>query len=332
MATALASLMSMKTVPLAAGPSPIQPMPRLQAALGPSCPKLFVKRDDLLTFACGGNKVRKMEAVAAEAAAAHADTLITCGGMQSNHARVTAAVGACLGLRVVLVLNGHSTGAGPTHPERLTGNVLLDTIFGADIRYVPDRADRAPAMDAAADELRARGRRPFIVPLGASTATGALGFARGLAEVGTAVLKPTVIVHASSSAGTQAGMIAGAALLGMRARVVGISADAASKDLQADVRRLLGQMAERLGATPATIGADQEIEVDDRFVGEGYGLPTDASREALSLAARCEGMVLDPVYTAKAMAGLIGRIRAGEMRQDESVLFWHTGGVPGLFA
>lgn len=325
MATALATLMSLPTVPLAAGPSPIHPMDRLRTALGPRCPKLLVKRDDLLSFACGGNKVRKMEAIAAEAAAAGADTLITCGGLQSNHARVTAAAGALRGLDVVLVLNG-------APPARPAGNVLLDTLFGAEIRYVSSRTERTAAMEAAAEQLRSAGKRPFIIPLGASTATGALGFARGLAEVPAAGVKPTVIVHSTSSCGTQAGMVAGSSLLGLQTRVVGVSADADAASIQADVLALLRQMASRLGATASTIGADRAIEVDDRFVGDGYGIPTAASAEALSLAARHEGIVLDPVYTAKALAGLIGRIRNGEISEDETVLFWHTGGVPGLFA
>jgi D-cysteine desulfhydrase family pyridoxal phosphate-dependent enzyme len=323
MATALAALMSLPSVPLAPHVTPIDELIRLRAALGPKCPRLFIKRDDLLSFGMGGNKVRKMQTVAAEAMAAKADTLITCGGIQSNHARVTAATGAALGLRVVLVVNG----APQSHP---TANALLDQLFGADIRYVASRDERAPAMAAVAKELEAAGRRPFVIPLGASTAIGAIGFARGMTELASAGLRPDAIVSSTSSGGTQAGLVAGAALLGLRARIVGVSADDSSERLTGVVRDLLSQMAARLGARPASLGAD-DVEVDDTFVGGGYGMPTPASTEALELVARREGILLDPVYTAKAMAGLIDRIRRGQFRADETVLFWHTGGQVGVF-
>jgi len=325
MATALAVLMSLPSIPLAPHVTPIDEMIRLRAALGPNCPRLFIKRDDLLSFGMGGNKVRKMQTVAAEAMAAKADTLITCGGIQSNHARVTAATGAALGLRVVLVVNGA--------PQiRPTANALLDQLFGADVRYVASRDERAPMMASVAAELEAAGGRPFVVPLGASTATGAMGFARGINEIASAGLRPDVIVSSTSSGGTQAGLVAGAALFGLRARIIGVSADDPSERLAGVVRSLLREIAERLGARPASLGADDEIEVDDSFVGDGYGVPTPASTEALELVARREGILLDPVYTAKAMAGLIDRIRRGEFRADQTVLFWHTGGQVGVFA
>jgi D-cysteine desulfhydrase family pyridoxal phosphate-dependent enzyme len=325
MATALAVLMSLPSIPLAPHVTPIDEMIRLRAALGPNCPRLFIKRDDLLSFGMGGNKVRKMQTVAAEAMAAKADTLITCGGIQSNHARVTAATGAALGLRVVLVVNGA--------PQiRPTANALLDQLFGADVRYVATRDERAPMMASVAAELEAAGGRPFVVPLGASTATGAMGFARGINEIASAGLRPDVIVSSTSSGGTQAGLVAGAALFGLRARIIGVSADDPSERLAGVVRSLLREIAERLGARPASLGADDEVEVDDSFVGDGYGVPTPASTEALELVARREGIVLDPVYTAKAMASLIDRIRRGEFQPEQAVLFWHTGGQVGMFA
>ncbi len=326
MATALAALMSLPAIPLATQASPVDELTRLPAAVGgPHPPRVFMKRDDLLSFGCGGNKVRKMQAVIAEALAQGADTLITCGGVQSNHARVTAAAGAALGLKVVLVVNGPAQ-AVPT------GNARLDALFGADVRHVARREDRDTTMQAIADELRAAGQRPFVVPLGASTATGALGFARGVAEIAAAGLRPDVIIHASSSGGTQAGLIAGCALLGLRARVIGISADEPAPSLARIVNGLLDDMAARLGARRDTIGGGREIEVDDTQVGEGYGLPTPASAEALALMARREGILLDPVYTAKAMAGLVARLRAATFSAGETVLFWHTGGQPGYFA
>jgi L-cysteate sulfo-lyase len=336
MATALATLMSLPAVPLAPEATPLHSMTRLRAALGSDCPALLIKRDDLLSFAMGGNKVRKMQVVAAEAMAAGADTLITCGSLQSNHARVTAAVGAVLGWKVVLVLNPTSNDArtpGDRDPETApTGNALLDGLFGAEVREVASREARAPAMEAIARELGARGGRPHVVPLGASTPVGAMGIARAVAEVAAAGAKPDVIVHATSSGGTQAGLIAGCALFGLRARVLAISADDSAPIAARAVAELLGGMAERLGGSPSSLGADRAIEVDDRFVGDGYGIPTPASREAIELVARREGILLDPVYTAKAMAGLIARIRARDFGANETILFWHTGGTPGLFA
>lgn len=318
----------MPSVPLAPESSPLQPLTRLAAAFGPDCPRLFIKRDDLLSFGMGGNKVRKMQTVLAEAIAAGADTLITCGGVQSNHARVTAAAGAALGLKVILVLN--SPQGRP--PDRLSGNVLLDRLFHADVRYVASRDARAPRMEGIAAELRTRGKHPFVIPVGASTATGALGFARGVAELAAAGVKPSVIVHSTSSGGTQAGLIAGCALLGVRARVLGISADDSAAELRGTVGGLLQEMARRLGSAPASMGADAAIEVDDRFAGEGYGIPTPASTEALELVAQREGIVLDPVYTAKAMAGLLAGIHTGEFSKNDTIVFWHTGGTAGLFA
>jgi len=323
-ATALSALMSQPIVVLAPHPTPIDRMTRLEAALGSGCPRLFMKRDDLLSFGMGGNKVRKMQAVAAEAIAAGADTLITCGGVQSNHARVTAAAGAALGLRVELVVNGA--------PQPVpTANARLDRLFGATMHYVADRESRAPMMEELASRLRREGRRPFVVPLGASTPTGAMGFARGVAELAADGLRPDVIVHSTSSGGTQAGVIAGCALFGLRTRILGVSADESSAALGATVANVLAGMADRLGARPGTLGADRPVEIDDGCVGEGYGVATPAATEALELVARREGILLDPVYTAKAMAGVIRRIRRGEFSYDQTVLFWHTGGQVNNF-
>jgi D-cysteine desulfhydrase family pyridoxal phosphate-dependent enzyme len=326
MATALATLMSLPAVQLAREETPITPLDRLAAALGPSCPRLLMKRDDLLSFGLGGNKVRKMQTVAAEAMATGADTLITCGGVQSNHARVTAAAGAMLGLGVELVLSGTAPSTTPT------GNARLDQLFGATIHYVSSRDQRAPTMEAVATRLREKGKKPFIVPLGASTATGAMGFARGVAEIAAARIKPDAIVHSTSSGGTQAGLIAGCALLGVRPKIIGVSADDPAPALQAVIKSLLSEIANRLGAKPANVGLEDAIEIDDTQVGDGYGLPTSASTDAQTLLARSEGILLDPVYTAKAMAGLIARIRVGDFSKDQTILFWHTGGVPGYFA
>jgi L-cysteate sulfo-lyase len=326
--TAFTRLMSVPAAGLVPHPSPVEALDRLGAALGPACPRLLVKRDDLLSFAMGGNKVRKMDVVAAEAIAAGADTLITCGGAQSNHARVTAAAGAALGLEVHLVVNA-------TASVETTGNVRLDRLFGAHLHVVSSRDARAPAMADLAARLARDGRRSFVVPLGASTPSGAIGLARIAAElVLPGVPRPNVIVHATSSGATQAGLIAGCALVGLRTRVLGVSADESAATLRAIVADLLAGLAERLGAHPSTVGAGspETIDIDDTFVGEGYGVPTAASLEAQALVARTEGIVLDPVYTAKAMACLLALVRSGELSPDQTVLFLHTGGVPGFFA
>jgi D-cysteine desulfhydrase family pyridoxal phosphate-dependent enzyme len=324
-ATALASLTSLPRVTLSPHPTPIDTLVRLRSVLGPSCPSLHMKRDDLLSFGMGGNKVRKLQTVLAEAIGTGADTLITCGGLQSNHCRATAAAGATLGLRVILVVNG-------AQQHRATGNALLDQLFGAEVRYTSSRQERALRMEEVAKEMTTAGRRPYVIPLGASTALGAAGFALGVQEILTAGLRPDVIVHASSSGGTQAGLIAGCALYGLKSRVLGISADEPSATLSATVRAIVESLADRLGGSRTSLGADRDVEVDDGFVGDGYGVPTEGSQEALTIVARHEGVVLDPVYTAKAMAGLIERVRRGRFSATETVLFWHTGGQAGLFA
>jgi D-cysteine desulfhydrase family pyridoxal phosphate-dependent enzyme len=315
---------NLRIVPLISQPSPVEELHGLRRALGGG-PRLLVKRDDALPFAFGGNKVRKMQLVAAHALETGADTLITSGGIQSNHARVTAAVAAKLGLHCILVVNG-------ARPDRPSGNALLDQLLGAEIRYVGDRADRAPAMDAAAAELRRAGQKPLVVPLGASTPLGAAGFFMAAAELRTQVdAPPDVIIHATSSGGTQAGLVAGASMAMPGTRILGVSADESSQALEVIIRELLHGMPPLFD-----VRADQfdgaRIEVDDRFVGGGYGVPTAESREAIELLARTEALFLDPTYTAKAMAGLIARVRAREFHEGETVLFWHTGGQVGLLA
>jgi 1-aminocyclopropane-1-carboxylate deaminase/D-cysteine desulfhydrase-like pyridoxal-dependent ACC family enzyme len=316
------TLDSLPTVALAPAPTPVEEMPRLARAL-PHAPRLLVKRDDTIGFAFGGNKVRKMRFVAAEALSQNADALITSGGVQSNHARVTAAAAAKLGLKCILIANGEC-------PSRPTANALLDRLLGAEVRYVASREHRAGAVEQAAADLRAAGHRPFIIPIGASTPLGAAAYVQAVRELLLQTDPPDVIVHATSSGGTQAGLVAGCALAGIRTRVLGISADEPSSVLQRDVRAILEGMKPLLGVDRNL--AHSPVRVDDRFVGAGYGIPTDGSREAIELTARTEAIFLDPTYTAKAMAGLIAAVRAAEFGPDETVLFWHTGGQVGLFA
>jgi 1-aminocyclopropane-1-carboxylate deaminase/D-cysteine desulfhydrase-like pyridoxal-dependent ACC family enzyme len=331
------------SLPLVTSATPVEPMLRLRLALGGG-PRLLIKRDDAIAFGFGGNKVRKLALVAARARADGADTLITAGGVQSNHARATAAAAAKLGMHAVLVANG-------APPDRPTANALLARLLGAEIVYVAGRDARAPTMQEIADRLRAAGRRPFTIPIGASTPLGALGYVLAVAELVEQIPPPDVIIHSTSSGGTQAGLVAGCRLLGLPTRVIGISADDSAASLEAQIATLVDGVAELLDGHPERVALRSSdsaiagsvvgppfqsghpaIEIDDTFVGDGYGLPTAASREAIELTARCEAIFLDPTYTAKAMAALIACVRQRRFKDSESILFWHTGGQVALFA
>jgi 1-aminocyclopropane-1-carboxylate deaminase/D-cysteine desulfhydrase-like pyridoxal-dependent ACC family enzyme len=321
---ALERLAAIPALDLWTPPSPIHELSRLSAALGGG-PRLLVKRDDAIPFGFGGNKVRKIAIVAAAAIAEGADTLLSVGGVQSNSARVVAAVAARTGLRCVLVLNG-------ARPDRMTANALLDALLGAEVHYVEARADRAPAMARIAEHLRRQGRHPYEIPLGASTPLGALGFARAVGEMARQNVVPDVIVHSTSSGGTQAGLVAGCTLHGLPTRVLGVSADDPAGSIRDTVHTILTGMGGLLGVDGAELADAREIDVDDAHVGDGYGVPSAASREAVDLLARHEAMFVDHTYTAKALAGLIRHVRRGSFARGQTILFWHTGGQVGLFA
>lgn len=303
---------------LAILPTPLHELPTLGAALGG--PRLFVKRDDLTGFALGGNKVRKLEYFLGDALAQGADTLLTTGGIQSNHARVTAAAAARAGMRAVLILSG-------ARPERLVGNARLDALLGAELHFVANRLERQPCMLALADRLARDGRRPYCIPLGGSIPLGAYAYAEAARELATQVraigISPAAIVVASSSGGTQAGLVVGARATGLAAEVIGISPDETREDLTRMVADIVTGLEELLGV-PRT-PSDADITVLDAYVGDGYGIPTPASEEALTLFAKTEGIFLDPTYGAKAAAGLLDLIRRGRWRRDQVVLFWQTG-------
>jgi L-cysteate sulfo-lyase len=319
-----ARLSRFPSLPFVGSPTLVEPLERLSAHLGAG-PRLLVKRDDAIPFAFGGNKVRKLAFVAADAKARGAATLITAGGVQSNHARATAAAAAKLGMAALLVANGEAA-------SQPSANALLDRLLGADVVYVPTREQRAPTMAALSDRLRFEGRHPYVIPVGASMPLGALGFVLAISELADQMPPPDVIVHSSSSGGTQAGLVAGCRLLGLPTRVVGVSADTAAAALEADVRTIVKGVFELLSIDPTGLAEEPEVEVDDAFVGGGYGMPTVASREAIVLAARTEALFLDPVYTSKAMAALIDYVRQRRFSDSQTVLFWHTGGQVALFA
>ena len=305
---------------LVGAPTPIQRLERFERTLEARGP-IFIKRDDAIPFGFGGNKVRKLELVMAKALQDGADAVITCGGVQSNHCRATAAAAVRLGVDCHLVLSGEA-------PRTLTGNTRLDDLFGARLHFVPDRADRNPMMAALEAKLRAEGRKPQVIPLGASTPLGAAGLALGIFEMRDQGHRPDLIVHASSSGGTQGGLLAGLALAGLETRLVGISAD----EREASLRLIVEDIEKGVLALAGSDASPRRAEVSDAFVGEGYGIPTEASREAQILLARSEAIVVDHTYTAKALAGLIALVRARSLREGASILFWHTGGQVGVLA
>lgn len=320
---ALSRLAAIRTIPLLRGPTPVEELQRLREWLGTPA-RILVKRDDAIPFGFGGNKVRKLALVAADALSGGADTLVTIGGVQSNHARVTAAVAARLGMRAVLVANG-----APPDPPR--ANALLAQLLGAEIIYVDSREARAPAMQAASERLLREGHRPYLVPLGASTPLGAVGFVRAVGEMIAQDIRPSVIIHAGSSGGTQAGLVAGCRLHGLDTRVISISADEPASAIRRTVGEIIRGIGDMLDAPAAREIADPDIETDDRFVGAGYGLASPASVEAQESAARLEALFVDHAYTAKALAALIAWAREGRFTRRDTVLFWHTGGQVALF-
>lgn len=219
--------------------------------------------------------------------------------------------------------------------DKATANALLDVLLGADVVYVGRREERVTKMEEVAANVRASGGAPFVIPIGASTPLGALGYVQAMVELLDQMPAPDVIVHSTSSGGTQGGLVAACRLLGLPTRIVGISADDPASAIQSQVRAIVGGIGEviRLDAMAMeAIARGTAIEIDDRFVGDGYGIPTTASQEALQLAARTEALFLDPTYTAKAMAALIAYVRQQRFKEGQTVLFWHTGGQVGLFA
>lgn len=309
-------------------PSPLAPMPRFSAALGGGG-EIWVKREDLLPLAFGGNKLRNLEFLVGAAIAEGADTLITSGRRWSNHGRLTAAAGAKAGLAVEVVVSGPATE--PPGP-----GVRLMEMFGAVVHQLPtaDRMARDEAVERAAAEVRDRGGRPYIIGIGGSGATGAYGQSLAGLELfdqaDAAGLAVDVIVVPSATGGTQAGLIAAAAGRSPGTRVAGVVVARPASELRPAIAGMVTELAALTGVSEAADAPALSIDLDESQLGDGYGRPTTAAGEAAELLARTEGILTDPIYTAKALAALVAAVRAGRM-DGQRVVFWHAGGLPGIF-
>ncbi len=302
-------------------PTPIEELPRLSATLGG--PRILVKRDDQTGLAFGGNKTRKLEFLVAEAQEQEAKMMISAGAIQSNHCRQTAAAAAKFGFECVLVLTGEL-------PDQPSANFMLDELFGAKIVNVPDRADRDRVLKETFDEAASDGKKPYLVPYGGSSTTGAMGYTFAMEEFMKQDVHADWIIFGTSSGGTHAGLVLGQRIFGYKGKVFGISIDESEERLKAHISALASDTSERLGER---IGfTTDDVLATDQYCKAGYGVLTDAEREAVRLFASTEGLLLDPVYTGRAAAGLIDLIRKGFIKKGETVLFWHTGGQPALFA
>ena len=302
-------------------PTAVEALPRLSAALGG--PRILVKRDDQTGLAFGGNKTRKLEFLVAEARQQGAATLVTGGAIQSNHCRQTAAAAARFGLDCILVLTGEK-------PQRPSANLLLDRFFGAEVVMVEQRDERDRVLQETFSKAAAHGRRPYLLPYGGSSPTGALGYVFAMQEFMQQSVSADWIVFGTSSGGTHAGLVLGQRLHGYAGKVLGISIDEPEGWLKSHVSSLATQASELVGGRIEILPED--VLATDAYCQAGYGVVTDAEREAIRLFARTEGLLLDPVYTGRAAAGMIDLIRKGHFRKDDTVLFWHTGGQPALFA
>jgi D-cysteine desulfhydrase len=302
-------------------PTPIETLPRLSKFFGG--PQLLVKRDDQTGLAFGGNKTRKLEFLVAEAREEGAKTLITGGALQSNHCRQTAAAATRFGFKCILVLTGDK-------PQHASGNLLLDLLFGAEIVYVADRKDRDRILQETFDRATQEGTKPYLVPYGGSNATGALGYAFAMKELIDQNVGADWIAFATSSGGTHAGLLSGQRVFGFNGKILGISVDEPEEWLKKEVSQLAAATSEKIGDRIEFTPADVLVNAD--YCDAGYGVVTEREREAIRLLARHEGLLLDPVYTGRAAAGMIDLIRKGFFKKDETVLFLHTGGLPALFA
>jgi len=308
-----------RRVALAHLPTPLEPMRRLAAHLDMDEDALWVKRDDCTGLAGGGNKARKLEYLCEDAQVHGCDTLVTGGGRQSNHVRMTAAAANKLGFHCTVVF-------GSDAPSVPSGNVVLDELLAVEMVWAGplDYYGVEAAIDHTTRRLAEEGRKPYAMPIGGASVTGALGYVRAAQELARQHSRIDLVVVADGSGGTHAGLVAG---LGSHERVLGVDVGT-RPDLDEQVPQKATETARLAGLAEPT----GKIQIDHERFGDGYGVPTDECREALDLAARLEGLILDPVYSGKAMAGLIAARREGRIERDTNVVFLHTGGMPALFA
>jgi L-cysteate sulfo-lyase len=329
------ALIKQPRVALATLPTPIHDAKRLREALGgpDRCPRILIKRDDLTSLGLGGNKARKLEFLVADAMVQGANTLITTGAVQSNHARMTAAAAAVTGLRSVLVLT--TTAPDPA----VAGNLLLDRLYGATVRLVPSidpmlavGLDEAVVAQVVSEE-RAQGRTPYVIPVGGSSGIGVLGYLGGSAELVEQLeemgVKPSRLYYASGSRGTQAGLTLGAKACGAPYAVYGVAVSAGEPEKIERAKRIANEAAARAGIDERLDLPD--LVTDQNYIGDGYGIPTPEGLEAIALLARAEGILLDQCYTSKAMAALVAHVRTRQVAASDTVVFLHTGGMPALF-
>jgi L-cysteate sulfo-lyase len=302
-------------------PTPVEELPRLSKALGG--PRIYIKRDDQTGLAFGGNKTRKLEFLVAEAQAQGARMLISGGAMQSNHCRQTAAAAAKFGMECILVLTGQ-------HQDRPSANLLLDFLFGADVVWVEKREKRDTMLNQLYEKGLKSGTRPYLVPYGGSSPTGAMGYTFAVEEFMKQNIDVDWIVFGTSSGGTHAGLVLGSRLFGYKGRVLGISIDEPEDQLCHHVAQLASDASAKLG--PRIEFEAAEVLANDDYCKAGYGVFGEGEKEAIHLFAHHEGILLDPVYTGRAAAGMIDLIRKRFFKKNEMVLFWHTGGAPALFA
>ncbi|HPN34315.1 MAG TPA: D-cysteine desulfhydrase family protein [bacterium] len=313
--------------PLAFLPTPVHELKRLSAAL--RGPRILIKRDDQTGLCSGGNKTRKLEFLIADALQQKADMVITAGAVQSNHCRQTAAAAVLAGLPCELVLSG-------TPPEIPNGNHLLDLFLGARLHFA-DRPQRNQRMLQVVEERLAQGKRPYIIPIGGSTGLGALGYCLAMEELNeqlqAAGEKVDIIITASSSGGTQAGLALGARLCGFTGRVLGISIDNDKLDgapFQTELSKIADDACRRLGLSIHFEPDEFHVQYD--YLGQGYGVVGALEAKAIALVGCTEGLLLDPVYTGRAFGGLLDLIRKKVFTSSQTILFWHTGGSAALFA
>ncbi|HOA71419.1 MAG: D-cysteine desulfhydrase family protein [Bacillota bacterium] len=307
-------------------PTPLEELPRLQQALGCK-PRIFVKRDDLTQSGLGGNKNRKLDFLMADALAQDSDVIITLGGVQSNHCRQTAAVATKLGLECHLILQGEE-------PAVRQGNLLYNTILGVNIHFVPEDGDMNQAAQDLVAELKEQGRKPYLIPVGGSTPLGALGYVESTMEVIEQAKELGVSFGhaflATGSAGTQAGAEVASRELYPAMKIHGVSVSRDSEPQKKSVAEMTNRVYALLGIEK-TVTPD-DIIVHDEYYGEKYAVPTQAGNDAIRLVAQTEAILLDPVYTGKAMSGMLDLLRKGQLDDAEAVLFFHTGGYPAVFA